>query len=86
MTDQQASLPLSDFDHVPAGALAARVASLDIQQLEQLIGYERNHAQRRQVLDVLTRRRDQLGNEEREPESSSRDAVEPDISDARTGT
>lgn len=86
MTDQQASLPLSDFDQVPAGSLASRVASLDIQQLEQLIGFERNHAQRQQVLDVLTRRRNQLRTEEREPENSPPDAIEPDMSDARTGT
>jgi hypothetical protein len=58
--DNQASLPLSDFDDASAGSLGARVVSLDLQQVEQLIGYERNHAHRAQVLEVLTRRRRQL--------------------------
>lgn len=65
MRDNQASLPLIDFDDLPADSLGALVVSLDLQQIEQLIGYERNHAHRAQVLEVLTRRRRQLcdGNE-----------------------
>lgn len=60
MSDNQASLPLSDFDDSSAGSLGDRVVALDLQQVEQLIGYERNHAHRAQVLEVLTRRRRQL--------------------------
>jgi hypothetical protein len=54
------SLPLPEFDHLPVGSLAARIRSLDVQQVEQLIGYERNHAERVQVLGLLERRRDEL--------------------------
>ena len=60
-----ASLPVPEFDLVPPGALESRVDALDIQQVEQLIGYERNHGERKQVLDVLNHRRDQLRAAER---------------------
>lgn len=63
MGDNQTSLPLSDFDQSPPGSLAWRIISLDVQQVEQLIGYERNHAHRAQVLEVLTHRRRQLCDE-----------------------
>jgi hypothetical protein len=61
--NNQASLPLSDFDDLPAGSLGLQIASLDVQQVEQLIGYERNHAHRAQILEVLIRRRRQLHEE-----------------------
>jgi hypothetical protein len=60
VTSHSSSLPVPEFDLVPAGSLPSRIQPLDIQQVEQLIGYERNHAQRAQVLQVLERRRDQL--------------------------
>ena len=60
MTEKQAALPVSDFEHLQAGSLAPRLASLDLEQVEQLIGYERNHAHRAQVLEVLIHRRRQL--------------------------
>jgi hypothetical protein len=60
MTEKQAALPVSDFDQLGARSLEARVASLDLQQLEQLIGYERNHAHRAEVLEVLVQRRRRL--------------------------
>ncbi len=59
-TPPDGALPLSDFDHVPFGSLAERVQSLDVQQLEQLIGYERNHGERILVLTTLDHRRDEL--------------------------
>jgi hypothetical protein len=52
MTDNKASLPLSDFDDLPVASLSSRVLSLDLQQVEQLIGYERNHSHRAQVLEA----------------------------------
>ncbi|MEV0288796.1 MULTISPECIES: hypothetical protein [unclassified Kribbella] len=60
MTSGRGSLPLPEFEGVPAGALAGRIGTLDLQQVEQLIGYERNHGERGAVLEVLERRRDQL--------------------------
>jgi hypothetical protein len=60
MTSDRAALPVPEFDLLPAQCLSSRIHTLDIQQVEQLIGYERNHAQRVEVLDVLERRRGQL--------------------------
>ncbi|TCC37434.1 hypothetical protein E0H75_40520 [Kribbella capetownensis] len=51
---------MSDFDDLQAGSVMSRVAALDLQQVEQLIGYERNHAHRAEVLEVLSQRRRQL--------------------------
>ena len=58
--EAQASLPVPDFERLPVDAVATRLGSLDIQQVEQLIGYERNHASRREVLVLLERRRADL--------------------------
>jgi hypothetical protein len=56
----RASLPVPEFDLLPARSLPSRIQALDIQQVEQLIGYERNHADRTEVLDVLERKRSEL--------------------------
>lgn len=54
------SLPVPEFDLVPPDALVSRIQTLDLQQLDQLIGYERNHGERGKVLDLLQRRRRQV--------------------------
>lgn len=54
------ALPLPEFDHLPVESIGARIRSLDEQQLEQLIQYERAHAGRTQILQVLERRRDEV--------------------------
>jgi hypothetical protein len=59
-SEVQGALPIPGFDHLPVDAVAEHLSSLDIQQVEQLIGYERNHLAREPVLDVLERRRDHL--------------------------
>ena len=56
----QGALPLADYEEIPFGALASRIRSLDIQQLEQLIGYEQNHGKRILVLELLEHHRDEL--------------------------
>jgi hypothetical protein len=60
MASDRASLPVPEFDLLPARCLPSRIQALDIQQVEQLIGYERNHAQRVEILNVLEHRRIQL--------------------------
>ncbi|MET9272115.1 hypothetical protein [Kribbella sp. NPDC003557] len=51
---------MPDFDLLPAAALPSRISGLDIEQVEQLIGYERIHGERSGVLRLLERRRDQI--------------------------
>lgn len=60
MTQRSGALPVPDFDLVPLDVVASRISGLDIEQVEQLIGYERNHGARTRVLDVLERRRTEI--------------------------
>jgi hypothetical protein len=59
-SESHAALPVPDFEKLPVEMLAMTLSSLDIQQLDQLIGYERNHSNRTPVLELLERRRDRL--------------------------
>jgi hypothetical protein len=82
-TPPQGALPLADYEDIPFGSLASRIRSLDIQQLEQLIGYEQIHGERILVLELLEHRRDELRDgakptsgdpAARKPEVTTRDA------------
>jgi|SRR5215207_3259193 len=86
---EHAALPLPDFDHLPFSSLAARIRSLDAQQLEQLIGYERNHAERIAVLQVLEERLADLRSGA-QPTSGDPNALRPEVAgppnaDSRVG-
>jgi hypothetical protein len=76
-TQPEGALPLPDYDHIPFGSLAGRIRTLDINQLEQLIGYERNHGERILVLELLEHRRDEL-RAGATPSSGSPDAAQPE--------
>lgn len=71
------ALPLPDYDHIPFGSLSSRVRTLDIHQVEQLIGYERNHGERIAVLQMLEHRRDEL-RAGAVPSPGSPDAFQPE--------
>jgi hypothetical protein len=77
-TPPQGGLPLADYDHIPFGSLASRIRSLDIQQLEQLIGYEKIHGERILVLELLEHRRDEL-RKGAKPTSGSPDGLRPEV-------
>lgn len=49
-------LPLPDYDHLPVGSLEGRIRSLDAGGLETLLAYEREHADRVQVVQLLENR------------------------------
>ncbi|WAP54318.1 hypothetical protein [Streptomyces sp. S465] len=53
-------LPLADYDHLPLSALQHRIRGLGAEQLGQLLEYERSHADRLPVVEVLTARLRQL--------------------------
>jgi hypothetical protein len=53
-------LPLPDYDHLPLNSLIQRVRTLDLDQLDAVLGYERAHAARLPVLQGLERRREEL--------------------------
>jgi hypothetical protein len=49
-------LPLRDYDHLPASAVGQRIRSLTSDQLDQLLDYERAHADRPAVTQVMRTR------------------------------
>jgi hypothetical protein len=54
------TLPLPDYDHLPIGSLESRVRSLNAAEIEELLAYERTHADRLPVTELLTARLEQL--------------------------
>jgi hypothetical protein len=77
-------LPLPDYDHLPIGSLAARIRTLDPAGIEQLLAYERAHADRPQVLLFLQRRREELA-QGAAPTAGDAAAQRPEASPAGTG-
>lgn len=55
-------LPLPEYDHIETGHLAGRIASLDAEQVGQLLEFEREHGNRLPVVQVLERRVEALKN------------------------
>ena len=59
---QRRELPLPDYDQLETGALSAQLSHLDASGIEQLLAYERDHGNRRKVLDLFEHRLAQLAN------------------------
>ncbi|MEE1930115.1 hypothetical protein V1J52_18315 [Streptomyces sp. TRM 70351] len=59
-TSRRDELPLAGYDDLPVGDLEHRIRALDAGQLKELLGYEREHAARRPVEELLTARLGQL--------------------------
>jgi hypothetical protein len=57
---EHSSLPLRDYDHLPAAAVAQRIRSLTADELGQLLEYEQAHANRLAVTQVLRARMAEL--------------------------
>jgi hypothetical protein len=55
-------LPLPDYDHLPVGSLISRIRTLDAAGLESLLGYEKQHANRIQVVAAMQTRLTALHN------------------------
>ena len=49
-------LPIPDYDHLQVGGLTSRIRSLGAEELQTLIGYERSHANRFQVVTIMENR------------------------------
>ena len=64
MTDapDRRELALPDYDHIPLGMLASRIAPLDAGALSDVLAYEREHGDRLPVVQVLEHRLDALRN------------------------
>lgn len=53
MTENDPGLPVRDYDRLPPGDLEHRIRSLSRRDLERLLEYERGHAARRQVIEMI---------------------------------
>ncbi|WP_040336804.1 hypothetical protein [Candidatus Blastococcus massiliensis] len=49
-------LPIPDHDQLPVGGLTSRIRTLDAQGLQTLLTYERGHANRVQVVQMMEHR------------------------------
>ena len=53
---ERGDLPLEDYDHLPVGSLTSRIRKLDADDLTTLLGYEKAHANRFQIVTVMQSR------------------------------
>jgi hypothetical protein len=81
----RSTLPLPDYDHLPIGGLESRVRSLTAEEVEELLAYERTHADRLPVTEVLTARLEQLKSGA-EPTSGDPGALRPEQARGRAGS
>jgi hypothetical protein len=56
MPTSSRQLPLPDYDHLPTATLQHRIRSLTADELEQVLEYERRHADRADVRTILEAR------------------------------
>lgn len=54
-------LPLRDYDHLPLPALGHRIRPLTADEVNQLLSYEREHANRPAAVQIFTSRLAELG-------------------------
>jgi hypothetical protein len=57
---QHGDLPLPDYDHLPQGSVQSRIRTLDAQGVDQVLAYERRHASRPLIVELLQRRAEEL--------------------------
>ncbi|MBE8470288.1 hypothetical protein [Streptomyces justiciae] len=81
----RSALPLPDYDHLPIGGLESRVRSLAPEEVETLLSYERTHADRLPVTELLTARLEQL-EAGAEPTSGDPQALRPEARAGRHGS
>jgi hypothetical protein len=71
-------LPIPDYDHLPVGSLSHRIRALDAEGVAAILRYERAHADRLQVVEVLTRRLDAVRSGEAEPSAGDPAGAQPE--------
>jgi hypothetical protein len=71
-------LPIPDYDHLPVGSLAHRIRALDDAGLQRVLDYERSHADRVAVVELLTRRLDDVRSGAAEPSSGDPAGAQPE--------
>jgi hypothetical protein len=71
-------LPIPDYDHLPQGSLAHRVRSLPAADLRLLLDHEQQHSNRLAVVQLLTRRLQDLESGQSVPSPGNPEAEQPE--------
>ncbi|GAA4930000.1 hypothetical protein ACFPM3_24405 [Streptomyces coeruleoprunus] len=59
-SSERSGLPLPDFDQLPVGTLEHRIRSLGADDVDRLLRYEHEHADRANVVQILESRKRRL--------------------------
>lgn len=81
----QHELPLPDYDNLTVGSIESRIRSLGEQGVRTLYDYEREHANRVQVVQILERRLVALNTGEAEPTGGDPTAIAPEAQQQPSG-
>jgi hypothetical protein len=71
-------LPLPDYDSLPAGSVESRARTLDPEGVRQLLDYERQHADRPQIVAMLEHRLEALRSGDAQPSGGDPSAPTPE--------
>ena len=71
-------LPLPNYDDLLVGSIESRIRTLDADGVEQVLAYEREHADRVQVVQLLEHRLSTLRSGDAEPSGGSPAAPAPE--------
>jgi hypothetical protein len=75
-------LPLPDYDNLPTGSLESRIRTLSEPEVKQLLDYEKEHANRIQVVRMLERRLVGLNTGQAAPSGGDPAAATPEVGGA----
>ncbi|WP_181312938.1 hypothetical protein [Nocardioides campestrisoli] len=78
-------LPLPDYDDLSSGALESRVRTLDAAGVEQVLAYERAHADRIQVVQILEHRLQALQTGDAQPSGGDPTASATQVQQGASG-
>jgi hypothetical protein len=78
--------PLPDYDNLPVGSIESRIRTLGEQDVRQLYDYEKAHADRVQVVQILENRLVALHRGEAEPTGGDPDAITPETGATPVGS
>jgi hypothetical protein len=81
----QHDLPLPDYDALPFGSIESRVRTLDAEGVERVLAYEREHADRIQVVMTLEHRLEALRSGDAEPSGGDPSAATPEVVPGQPG-
>lgn len=72
-------LPLPDYDSLPLGSIESRMRTLDAEGVERVLAYERDHADRVQVVMLLEHRLEALRSGGAKPSGGDPSAATPEV-------